>query len=198
MVRPDITPAVSTTRGPAGTTVGVSCPFGDCWTEAVAAVPAATAVSATTNGGNMTVSGITAPVTVSTGGGNVTATAVTGGIDLSTEGGGVEGTAIATPDITVTSGGGNVDLMLTTVPKDLQVNSGGGNVTIELPAGSARYDLQLDGGCGRDPGNQSAVPSAAGTASATWCQWVSSSVPNSASSPNVIVVSSDGGQITIS
>lgn len=211
LVRPDIRPALDATRGSGGTTVGFGCPADNCQLEATASVPAATGVSLTTNGGNATVSGITAPVTASTGGGDITLSDLTlspGTVDLSTEGGNVEGTALAAPDITVNSGsgfwpdgppGGNVVLMLTSPPKSLQVNSGGGNVTIELPPGAAGYHLELDGGCrdGSGGGPVSAVPSSAGSASSSWCPDVSSSVPDDPSSQNVIVVSSGGGQITI-
>ena len=71
-----------------------------------------------------------------------------------------------------------------------------GNVTVEVPPGSTRYHLELDGGCG-NPGGGSAVPSSAGSAPGSWCEDVSSSVPDDPSSPNVIVISSGGGQITI-
>lgn len=210
LVRPDIRPQLSTSRGPDGTSIGFSCPAGNCQLDAAASVPSATAVSVTSNGGPLSVSGITAPVTASTSGGDVTLNAVTGTLDVTTGGGNVEGTALAARDVTVNTQpgydgqGGAVDLMLTTTPKDLQVNSGGGNVTIELPPGGSGYRLQLDGGCGRfrvgsgnGSGNQAAVPSSAGSAPATWCPDVSSSVPDDPSSPNVIVVSSAGGQITI-
>lgn len=203
LVRPDVRPALSASRGPAGTSVGFSCPSGNCRLDAAASVPSETAVSVTSNGGPLSVSGITAPVTASTGGGDLTLNADTGNLDLSTAGGNVEGTALAARDAMVNTdpgspdGGGSVDLMLTAVPKDLQVNSGGGDITIELPPGSAGYRLQLDGGCGQDSGNQAAVPSSAGTAPRPWCDNVSSSVPDDPSSPNVIVVSSGGGQITI-
>jgi hypothetical protein len=206
LTRPDIRPDVNATRGPDGTSVGFSCPPANCQLEAAASVPSSTAVSVTGNGGNVSVSGITAPVTASTNGGNVTLNAVTGSLDLTTAGGSVMGTAVTAQDATVntdpgfSSGGGDVDLMLTTVPKNLEINSAGGNVTIELPPGSARYHLELNGGCGPGgPGGPGgAVPSAAGSEPASWCGVVSTSVPDDPSSPNVIVVSSGGGQITIS
>jgi hypothetical protein len=196
LIRPDIRPALNASSGAGGTSVGFSCPADNCQVEAAASVPSSTAVSVTGNGGNVWVSGITAPVAASTGGGDLTLNAVTGTLDLTTDGGNVEGTALAAPDVTVNTGGGNVDLMLSTVPKDLQVNSGGGNVTVEVPPGSTRYHLELDGGCG-NPDAGSAVPSSAGSAPSSWCEDVSSSVPDDPSSPNVIVISSGGGQITI-
>jgi putative adhesin len=197
--RPDVRPQLNVSRGPGGSSVGFSCPAENCQLEAAASVPSATAVSVTGNGNSVSVDGIAAPVSASTGGGDLTLNALTGGsLALSTDGGNVQGTALSVPDVTVDSGFGDVDLMLTTVPKSLEVNSGGGNVTIELPPGATRYRLQLDGGCGNpDGGNSSAVPSSAGSGPGSWCQDVSSSVPDDASSQNVIVVSSGGGQITI-
>jgi Putative adhesin len=197
LTRPDVRPVLNVSRGPGGSSVGFSCPAQNCQLEAAASVPSSTAVSVTGNSSSVSVDGIAAPVSASTGGGDLTLNAITGGtLALSTNGGNVQGTALAVPDVTVDSGFGNVDLMLTTVPKSLEINSGGGNVTIELPPGSARYRLQLDGGCGGGDSG-SAVPSSAGSGPGLWCQDVSSSVPDDPSSPDVIVVSSDGGQITI-
>lgn len=206
LTRPDIRPSLRVSRGPGGTAVGFSCPAGNCSDQADASLPAATAVSVTGSGGNVSVSGIAAPVSVDTGGGNVSVNAVTGNVDLTTEGGSVQGTGVSAPDISVNTdagngdggggGGGNVDLTLSTVPKDLQVNSSGGSATIQLPPNPAGYRLQLDGGCGSGA-STSAAPSAAGAQPASWCGDVSSSVPSNPSSPNVIVVSSAGGQITI-
>jgi hypothetical protein len=205
LTRPDIRPDVNATRGPDGTSVGFSCPPANCQLEAAASVPSSTAVSVTGNGGNVSVSSITAPVTASTNGGDVTLNAITGSVDLTTAGGSVMGTALTTQDATVntdpgfSNGGGDVDLMLTSVPKDLEINSAGGNVTIELPPGSARYHLELNGGCGDGSGGPvSAAPSGAGSEPASWCGDVSTSVPDDPSSSNVIVVSSSGGEITIS
>jgi hypothetical protein len=207
LTRPDIRPSLNATRGPAGTNVAFACPQVNCDLAAAASVPSRTSVSFTVSGGGWnttSVSGIAAPITATTNGGDLTLNADTGTLALSTGGGSVEGTALAAPEATVNTGdgfgdgsGGNVDLMLTTVPKSLQVNSGGGNVTIELPPGAARYHLELDGGCGNGSGAQSAVPSSGGSASSSWCADVSNSVPDDPSSPNVIVVSSGGGQITI-
>jgi hypothetical protein len=198
LTRPDVRPTLNVSRGPGGSSVGFSCPADNCQLQAAASVPSSTAVSVTGNAHSVSVDGIAAPVSASTGGGDLTLNAITGSLALSTGGGNVQGTALAAQDVTVDSSFGNVDLMLTTVPKSLEINSGGGNVTIELPPGSARYRLQLDGGCGNpDGGASSAVPSSAGSGAGSWCQDVSSSVPDDASSQNVIVVSSGGGQITI-
>jgi hypothetical protein len=212
LTRPDISPSLDATRGPAGTSVDFACPQVYCQLEAAASVPSGTAVSVTTNGGgDASISGVGGPVSASTNGGNLTLNADTGTLALSTDGGNLEGTALAAPDATVNTGpanfggdvggGGSVDLMLTTVPKELQINSGGGDVTVQLPAGSS-YRLQLDGGCGKGSGPESASPSSGGSggsggSASPWCPDVSSSVPDDPTSANVIVVSSGGGQITI-
>jgi hypothetical protein len=205
LTRPDIRPDLNTTRGPDGTSVGFSCPPANCQLDAAASVPSSTALSLTGSGGDVSVSDITAPVTASTNGGNVTLNAVTGNVGLTTAGGSVMGTSVTAQNATVNTdpgfseGGGDVDLMLTAVPKELEINSAGGNVTIELPPGSARYHLELNGGCGDGPGGAvKPVPSGAGSEPASWCGDVSTSVPDDPSSSNVIVVSSGGGQITIS
>jgi hypothetical protein len=206
LTRPDIRPTLTASSGPGGTSAGIACPASNCNVVASASVPSATALTLTGNGSEMTVGGITAPVSADTGGGSLILNSVTGDLDLNTEGGSVDGTALSAPDLSVNTdpggfggvgGGGPVDLMLTTVPKDLQVNSAGANVTLQLPPNAAGYRLQLDGGCGDGNGAVSAAPASGGSAPSSWCGDVDSSVPSDPSSPDVIVVSSAGGEITI-
>lgn len=227
LVRPDISPVYSDTHSASGTTIDLSCPPASCGLQGMVGVPARTAVSVSTNGGNATLSGLAAPVYASTGGGNVsvasltagaslstdfgnvTATAVSGGLTVQTGGGNINGdqiagnldldsqggyvnmTSLSGPDATVSSGGGNVDLAFAVAPKTLSVNTSGGftgppgvssglpggNITIELPPGSTGYHIEinnLEGGT------------------------VSSTVTNDPAGKNLIIIDSDGGNVTIS
>jgi hypothetical protein len=205
LTRPDIRPTLTDSGGPGGTGVGIACPASNCSVVTSASVPSATALTLTGNGNNVMVGGITAPVSADTGGGSLTLNSVTGNLTLNTEGGSVDGTALSSQALSVNTdpggfgggdnGGGPVDLMLTTVPKDLQINSAGANVTLQLPPNPAGYRLQLDAGCGN--GAVSAAPAGGRSAPPSWCGDVDSSVPSDPSSPDVIVVSSAGGEITI-
>lgn len=204
LTRPDVRPTLTASGGPGGTGIGIACPGSNCNVVTSASVPSATALTLTGNGNDVMVGGITAPVSADTGGGSLTLNSVSGDLSLNTEGGSVDGTALSAPVLSVNTdpggfggggeGGGPVDLMLTTVPKDLQVNSAGANVTLQLPSNAAGYRLELDAGCG---GTVSAAPASGGSAPSSWCGDVDSSVPSDPSSPDVIVVSSAGGEITI-
>jgi len=223
LVRPNAQPVLNVTHGAGGTSIDFGCQNwewgGNCVSSGTAGVPARTAVTLSTNGGNATVGGLAAPVSASTNGGdltvsslteggtlssdggNVTATGitgettilsaggdvnadqVTGNLDVSTDGGNIQGTALSSPDISADTNmggggppGGDVDLTLSSVPKNLQIVSGGGNVTLILPPGGASYDVRInaDGGT------------------------VSSAVTSSSSAANMITVNSGGGDVTIS
>jgi VCBS repeat-containing protein len=143
----------------------------------------------TSNGGNITATGIS-DATLQTGGGNLTVDGLTGDVSLNTDGqngpfgaGNVAGT-LAAQNITVDSGGGSVDLQLSTPPSNLNVTTEGGNVTLQLPGGySYRVDNipetvdQIDQS---GPGQPSAI-----------------TVTTSSSSQYRITVNADGGAVTI-
>jgi hypothetical protein len=133
------------------------------------------AVSASTDGGNVTASRLTADVTVSTGGGDVTVSQLSGTVSLHTDGGNITGTAITSAHVSAATGGGDITLTLTRPPRDLTVSTDGGNVTIVVPAGVA-YDVVQE-------------YTAGGSAS--------KSVELSSTSPYKISATSGGGDITI-
>jgi hypothetical protein len=195
LVRPTLflNPHDSGAGGAASVRLGCSfLSMADCGINAHVGVPAGTAVTASTGGGNMTVRGLSGAVslstgggdvhatdlpgavTVSTGGGNVTVGQLSGPVSLHTGGGDITGTAITARDITVGTGGGNVRLTLTAVPENLSVNTGGGDITIIVPPGVS-YDVttHTDGGS------------------------ISKSVPVNSLSPYKITATTGGGNITI-
>jgi hypothetical protein len=133
------------------------------------------AVSASTDGGNVTASRLTADVTVSTGGGDVTVSQLSGTVSLHTDGGNITGTAITSAYVSAATGGGDITLTLTRPPRDLTVSTDGGNVTIVVP-GNAAYDIVQEYTAG---------------GSAT------KSVQVSSSSPYKISATSGGGDINI-
>src|SRR5580693_9375716 len=116
-----IRPGISESNTPTGANIGMNCNGinTNCGMSASLDVPARTAVTLWSNGGNITASGFSSGVSLSAAGGNVTATNLAG-----------KG-----------SGGGNVTLALTQVPQNLQITTEGGNVTVILPLGSTTYDI---------------------------------------------------------
>jgi DUF4097 and DUF4098 domain-containing protein YvlB len=163
-----------------GSTVTFPCkiPVGDCSLNATLRVPANTAVSLSTYGGDATVPGFSGSrLTVRTDGGDVTAGDLAGRLDLGTSGGDVTAAALDGPaqvdtgggDLTVhamraatasiATGGGDVWLAYATAPDRLQVSSGGGNVTLVLPRG--RYQVNLNAGGGTESNAVGDDPSAA-------------------------------------
>jgi hypothetical protein len=136
-----------------------------CGLNARLGVPAATAVTASTGGGNISVRDLTGTVAVSTDGGDVTAADLPGLVTLSsgggnltvsqltgrtlrltTDGGDITGTAVAVPDVRAATGGGNITLTLTRAPKNLDVSTDGGDVTIIVPRAAYVVNARTDGG----------------------------------------------------
>jgi hypothetical protein len=183
-------PTLATAQTAAGTTINFGCPEFNCALSSTVDVPPQVPVTVTSNGGNVTATGIS-DATLQTGGGNLTVDGLTGDVSLNTDGspngpfgsGNVAGT-LAAQNITVDSGGGSVDLQLSTPPSNLNVTTEGGNVTLELPGGySYRVDnipetpdqIYQDG-----PAQPSAI-----------------TVTTSSSSQYRITVNADGGAVTI-
>jgi hypothetical protein len=193
-------PAIHLTSTGTGSDLGIDCPAmdnvsGTCHFSGTVTVglPSRTALNLATGGGSMSISGITANATLSTdggtlsladvaggltlrtGGGDLRATHVGGTLTMNTSGGTVDATAIDAGQVTADTGGGDITLRFGTVPRNLQVTSNGGNVTIIVPPGG-RYNVASNA----DGGN------------------VTGSLPGGADAPDVIDVTSGGGNITFS
>jgi len=124
----DGTPAVTTTVTNGQLTLAApACNSSNCSVGFTVTVPArdVTAVTATSDGGNIVVSGVTG-ASLDSGGGNVWATGVTGTLVVNSEGGAVIVTGAN--GATVDSGGGPV--RATSVNGPLAVSSEGGPVTV--------------------------------------------------------------------
>jgi putative adhesin len=187
LVRANLTTSGSTVR------FGCPLPMGTCDLSATLQVPAQTAVSLSTGGGDATVPGFTASrLTLNTDGGSLSAGHLTGILDLTSGGGDVSITRLDGLEVltntdggdlsvgrivaqraTITSGGGDVSVVFTKAPHNLQINSDGGNVALVLPRGQYKVYTNADGGD---------VANAAG---------------DDPSAANSIVVDSGGGNIAI-
>ena len=182
-------PTLAAAQTAAGTRIDFACPAFNCALSSTVDVPPQAPVTVTSNGGNVTATGIS-DATLQTGGGNLTVDGLTGNVSLNTDGqsgpfggGDVAGT-LAAQNITVDSGGNNVDLQLSTPPSNLNVTTEGGNVTLQLPGG---YSYRVDN-----------IPETATQADQNGpAQPSQITVTTSASSQYRITVSANGGAVTI-
>jgi len=199
-------PTLATAQTATGTKINFTCADYNCALNSTVGVPAKVPVTVTSNGGNITATGlsnatlqsnggnITATglsiATLQTGGGNLTVDGLTGNVSLNTDstpnspdgnGGDISGT-LAAQNATVDSGGNNVDLQLTAPPSNLNVTTEGGSVTLQLPGGFS-YDIDD-------------IPVSQADANEP-VQSPMITVNSSAKSPYRITVNSDGGAVTI-
>jgi VCBS repeat-containing protein len=184
-------PTLATAQTAAGTRIDFTCPNYNCALSSTVDVPPQVPVTVTSNGGNVTATGIS-DATLQTGGGNLTVNGLTGNVSLNTDstpngpyggGGAVDGT-LAAQNVTVDSGGNSVDLQLTTPPANLNVTTEGGSVTLQLPGG---YSYRVDN-----------VPEPASQVQETGpAQPAAITVTTNSSSRYRITVNADGGAVTI-
>lgn len=191
-------PGLTTSATPGGDSVGVNCDGvnENCNVNATLDVPARTAVTLSSDGGDIAVSGFASDLTLSADGGNLTASNLTGhhllldtgggdlngngftgGLTVFTSGGNVDANGVVSPHAYVQSGGGDVTLVFTQPPQDLQVAAVGGNVNVILPSGHTRYHISANA-----QGGNLNIPSTL----------------TSSTSHNTITINSGGGDITIS
>jgi hypothetical protein len=184
-------PTLVTAQTPDGTRINFTCPNYNCALNSTVDVPPQAPVTVTSNGGNITATGIS-DATLQTGGGNLTVDGLTGNVSLNTDntpngpyggGGQVTGT-LAAQNVAVDSAGNSVNLQLTTPPSNLNITTEGGSVTLQLPAG---YSYRVDNI--REPLSQVQITGPAPPAAIT--------VTTSSSSQYRITVNADGGAVTI-
>jgi hypothetical protein len=184
-------PTLVTAQTPAGTRINFTCPDYNCALNSTVDVPPQAPVTVTSNGGNITATGIS-DATLQTGGGNLTVDGLTGNVSLNTDntpngpyggGGQVTGT-LAAQNVAVDSAGNSVNLQLTTPPSNLNITTEGGSVTLQLPAG---YTYRVDNI--PEPLSQVQMTGPAQPAAIT--------VTTSSSSQYRITVNAAGGAVTI-
>lgn len=107
----------------------VTLPSGNCALDATLGVPAGLPVTASTDGGNASVSGISAPVTLSTGGGDLSADHITGPLTLNTDGGDISASDITAPSFSASSGGGEIQAATIDSPT-VTIFTDGGNIQV--------------------------------------------------------------------
>jgi hypothetical protein len=146
---------------PSGVIISPQCHFfvGICSFSFHAVLPAGKRAVLSDGSGNLTLRGLTGPVTAGSGSGNVRATVLTGTVSLQTGSGNITGSALSGPkvtlkagsgnvafdslesqDVVVTDGSGNIDLTFTRAPTRVKVTNSSGNVNLVLPRG-VRYQV---------------------------------------------------------
>lgn len=182
-------PTLATAQTASGTRINFGCPDYNCALSSTVDVPPQVPATVTSNGGNITATGIS-DATLQTGGGNLTVDGLTGNVSLNTDanpngpdgsGGNISGTAAA-QSITADTGGGSIDLQLSTPPANLNVTTEGGNVTLQLPGG---YSYHVD----NVPVSPTEVSGPINPSTIT--------VNTSSSSQYRITVNANGGAVTI-
>ncbi len=140
LVRPGITESTTAT----GTNVGIDCDgiATDCGLDATLVVPARTAVSLASYGGDVAISDWTGHLVLATGGGNVNAGNLGGTLQIVTSGGDLAGNAL-TGSVRISTAGGNINagdlagtVRLQTSGGDLTSNAMSGNVQISTGGGN--------------------------------------------------------------
>ncbi|MGH3206241.1 MAG: DUF4097 family beta strand repeat-containing protein, partial [Trebonia sp.] len=202
----------------AGTTIGYDCPvsLGTCELDATVAVPATvTTLTASSGGGDATVTGTTGPVKLSTGDGNLSVSQASGPLALNTDSGSILVSAISkSATLSASTGDGNIQaegVTSTTITANTNSGSisGSGIATDTITASSGDGDIQIT--FTRVPGNvrvntnsgnitlvlppsETKYHVTANTDSGT----VADTLPRDQSAPNTITASSGSGNITIS
>jgi hypothetical protein len=134
-----VRPAITESTTSAGADVGVNCGSvanGNCGMNAALDVPARTAVTLWSNGGDIDASGFTSGMTLSAGGGNMNANNLAGHLVLDTGGGDLTGSGL-TGTIQISTEGGNINAGNLNGP--MRLDTGGG----DLNGNGFTGDLQI-------------------------------------------------------
>src|SRR5215469_6302894 len=151
-----------------GSTVSLSAGHAD--------VPGGKRALISTGSGNVTLAGVSGPVSAGTGSGDVSGNAVSGAnVAFKTGSGNISVAGLAGAKVTASSGSGDITLTFTEVPAHVRVSTGSGNISLVLPRGNTLYQVNA----ATDSGGRVVT------------------VPTSSASRHVITVSAGSGNISI-
>jgi hypothetical protein len=155
---------------------GPSCNWlGNCGAELTLAVPPGHDVNASSGSGDVGASRVGGgALTLSSGSGNVSVDRAAGPLDLSAGSGDISGTGLSGPRVNANDGSGDVSLSFTRPPSEVRVSAGSGDIRVELPT-NVSYHVE--------------VTAYSGTPSI--------SVPTDSSSPRVIHLVADSGNVEV-
>ena len=140
-----------------------ACAVSDCSVGFSVITPSDVTVTVTTEGGQVTVSGIAGanldsgngsvsatniggPLTVNTGGGSLQLDGLTGTLSADTGGGPLTAQGIAATSATITTGGGDARMTFSAAPDSLTVSTDGGSAQLAVPGGPYALNADSDGG----------------------------------------------------
>jgi len=140
-----IRPGISENITPTGANIGMDCNGinTNCVMSASLDVPAQTAVTLWSNGGNITASGFSSGVSLSAAGGDVNATNLAGNVQLDSGGGDLTANGL-TGTLQIATEGGNVDGDDWAGTGTTRVDTGGGDMTINGQTGN--FQMSTEGG----------------------------------------------------
>jgi Putative adhesin len=182
-----VRPGISESTTPAGADIAVNCDGVtdvNCGMNATLDVPARTAVTLSSNGGDIGVSGFSSSLTLSAAGGNLNASNLAGDLRLDTGGGDLTGNGL-TGTIQISTEGGNVSVGSLNGP--MRLDSGGGDLTGNGLTGN----LQVSTEGGNVDGNavdsqQVSIQSGGGDVTVQFSQ-----------PPQNLKITADGGNVTV-
>lgn len=187
---------VTWTSDASGASVRARClfPTGPCSFDSRVVIPASTRATVRDHSGDVTVEGLTGQVTITVDSGSITAAALLGGVSITAHSGDISGSALAGPRVLIEDNSGNIDIVgvasrnisasndsgditltFSEVPDAVRVVDRSGNITVVLPRGNTAYNVTAETSSG-----QRTV-----------------SVPTNPSSPHVITVLNDSGDVTV-
>ncbi len=140
-----IRPGITENTTPTGANIGMDCNGinTDCGMSASLDVPAQTAVTLWSNGGNITASGFSNGMTLSAAGGNVNATNLAGNVQLDSGGGDLAANGL-TGTLQIATEGGNIDGDNWAGNGTTRVDTGGGDLTVNGLTGN--FQMSAEGG----------------------------------------------------
>ena len=192
-----VRPRVSWRRSASRIAVRSHChvPVGICLLNYTVTVPAGVRSSVTDGSGDLVTSGLTGSFTLNDGSGDITAAQLSGTPTISDQSGDISvssisgtravlmddsgditGSGVASKDLTVTDQSGDVTVTFTEVPDRVRISDSSGDVTLVLPPGPATYRVSASASSGS----------------------TTISVPRSQTSPHLISVTSQSGDVVIS
>jgi len=192
-----VRPKVSWRRSASTITVHSDCrvPVGLCLLDYTATIPAGATPSVSDGSGDLFASGLTGSFTLKDGSGDINATQISGRSTISDQSGDIfvssvsgsravivddsgdiTGSGVASKGLTVTDQSGDVTVTFTKVPDRVRISDSSGDVTLVLPPGSTTYRVSASSSSGS----------------------TSISLPRSLTSPHLISVTDQSGDISIS
>jgi hypothetical protein len=117
-----------------------------CEVDYVVEVPPSFAVSVEGTSGDVTVSGLTGPVTVNRGSGDIALFDLSGPVDVASRSGVISGNGLRSDVVRAGTGSGDVQLELLEPPRTLAVDTGTGEVDVAVPATGYRVETRTTTG----------------------------------------------------